>query len=197
MSHPVLLVHGIGGSADHMRVMASALRARGLSQVRALSFYPNDGRAPIAELAAQVGGAVRALSHRHGGAKVDVVAHSMGALATRTYLQRGDGKTFLRRFVSISGPHQGTMLAYALRRAGVRDMRPNSDLLRMLDADAEPFGDVQVHVLYTPWDLMILPASSGLLRYATSARKLDVKLHRFMISDPIAVSAVFDLLTAA
>lgn len=196
MATPVLLVHGIGGSADHMAVLAEGLRQRGFDHVRALSFFPNDGHAPIAELAAQVGGAARALSRRYGGEKIDIVGHSMGALASRTFIQRGDGKNIVRRFVSISGPHQGTMLAFALRRVGVRDMRPGSELLLDLDRDVDPFGAVQVYVLYTPWDLMILPATSGLLKYACATHKLGVKMHRFMISDPEAVAAVARILAA-
>ena len=66
----------------------------------------------------------------------------------------------MRRFISISGPHKGTLAAYALPLAGLHDMRPGSALIRDLEGDRDAFGSVEVHCLYTPYDLMIVPATS-------------------------------------
>ena len=43
-----------------------------------------------------------------------VVGSSMGALVSRAYVQRFEGKQRVRRFVSISGPQHGTATAWAL-----------------------------------------------------------------------------------
>lgn len=190
----VLLVHGIWDSAARLAPLKAGLEARGLTNVHALDLVPNDGRAPIAELGALVARAAAALG---AGGPVDVVGFSMGALVSRWYVQRGGGKERVRRFISISGPHHGTTTAYAVPFfAGVRDMRPGSELLRDLASDTDPFGPVDVHCLYTPFDLMILPAKSSVLAGARSVHEFRVPMHRFMITDGRVLDHIAALLRA-
>lgn len=187
----VLIVHGIWDSAARIAPLVAALHARGFSHVRAFDLLPNDGRARIEQLAEQVAREAAALS-----GELDLIGFSMGALVARYYLQRLGGKARVRRFVSISGPHAGTWTAYGLPLPGVRQMRPRSALLRELELDPEPFGPVQVHCLYTPWDLMIVPASSGILPGAHSVHSVPVRLHRWMLTDPRVAERVAALLQA-
>jgi triacylglycerol lipase len=180
MSVPVLLVHGLWHSAAQMAPLKAALARHG-ARCHAMDLVPNDGRAPIADLGAQVARDAEALCAREGTAQIDLVGFSMGALASRWFVQRGGGAARVRRFVSISGPHHGTVTAYALPFAGIRDMRPKSALLRDLASDADPFGPVEVHCTYTPFDLMIVPATSGALPSARSVRVFCVPTHERMI----------------
>lgn len=195
-SRPVVLVHGIWDSSTRLEPLRSGLVARGVANATAIDLLPNDGRAVIPLLAAQVAHAVdnAIAAVESDDRRVDVVGFSMGALVTRYYLQRGGGQSRVRRFVSISGPHGGTLNALALPLAGVRQMRPNSELLRDLAGDADPWGPVEVHTVWTPYDLMILPAKSSQLRGARSERIIPVKLHRWMITDPRVLDHVASLL---
>ena len=194
--HPVLLVHGIWDSSSRLAPLAAGLTLRGVPGVHAIDLVPNDGRAPIAELGRLVAREADALAAREKASRVDVVGFSMGALVSRWYIQRGGGKERVRRFVSIAGPHHGTATAYALPFAGARDMRPKSALLEDLARDPDPFGDVAVHCLYTPFDLMILPAKSAVLPGARSVRGFRVAMHRFMITDARVLDHVAALLRA-
>ncbi|UJR82551.1 lipase family alpha/beta hydrolase [Sandaracinus amylolyticus] len=193
---PVLLVHGIWDRAADLAALQRGLERRGIAPVRAMDLVPNDGRAPILVLAEQVASRASELAREHGTERVDVVGFSMGALVTRTYVQRLGGKARVRRFVSISGPHRGTATAFALPFAGTRDMRPGSAFLAQLESDADPWGDVEVHVLYTPLDLMIVPATSSRLRGARSETAMNVALHRWMIEDERAIERVAAILRA-
>lgn len=193
---PILLVHGIWDTGAKLAKMRRGLEREGLGPVRAIDLRPNDGRASILELARQVERATTELSADAPDRRVDVVGFSMGALVTRAFVQRLGGKQRVRRFVSISGPHAGTMTAYALPFAGAREMRPDSALLRELAADADPWGDVEVHVLYTPYDLMIVPAASSRLGGAASETVLPIPLHRWMIEDRRAIARVAAILGA-
>jgi triacylglycerol lipase len=180
---PILLVHGIWDSSSRLAPLKAGLESRGVGPVHAMDLVPNDGRERLATLGLRVAEEAAALAAREGASRVDVVGFSMGALVARWYIQRGGGKERVRRFVSISGPHAGTLTAYALPFAGVRDMRPGSSFLSDLATDADPFGAVEVHCLYTPFDLMIVPAKSSVLSGAQSTRTFSVPMHRFMISD--------------
>lgn len=194
---PVLLVHGIWDSSSRIEPLRAGLEARGVRDAIAMDLRPNDGRAPLPLLAAQVAYAVEAAIERGAtdDGRVDLVGFSMGALVSRYFIQRGGGRAKVRRFVSISGPHEGTMHAFALPFEGVKQMRPNSALLRELASDPDPWGPVEVHTVWTPLDLMIVPARSSRLPHARSELRVPVALHRWMLSDPRVLDHVAALLT--
>ncbi len=191
---PVLLVHGIDDDARSLAPLADGLTRAGFRDVQPIELKPNNGAAPISVLAQQVAEAANGLRARTGSARVDVVGFSMGALVSRYYLQRLEGRNHVRRFVSISGPHEGTLMGWLRANPGARDMRPGSELLRGLAADEAPFGDVQVFTLWTPLDLMILPARSSQLAGARE-RTIPVILHPLMLRDGRVLRSVQEALT--
>lgn len=191
---PVLLVHGIDDDARSLAPLAEGLARAGFQDVQIVELKPNNGAAPISVLAGQVAEAAGSLRARTGSARVDVVAFSMGALVSRYYLQRLEGRSHVRRFVSISGPHAGTLTGWLRANPGARDMRPGSELLRGLAADEAAFGDVQVFSLWTPLDLMIVPARSSRLAGARE-RTIPVVLHPLMLRDGRVLRSVEEALT--
>ncbi|MFT3924715.1 MAG: lipase [Myxococcales bacterium] len=191
---PVLLVHGIWDTSRSLKVLAESLRGRGFSQVETVDLSPASGLSRLEALAHQVAMHVAALRERTGAAHIDLLGFSMGALVSRWYLQRLGGTAWVRKFVSISGPHHGTWTAYGLPFRGVRQMRPESPLLRQLAGHREELGNVAVHCLYTPFDAMIVPAESSVLPGARSVHRIPVVLHRWMVTDPRVLDLVASLL---
>ncbi|HYZ93679.1 MAG TPA: alpha/beta fold hydrolase [Actinomycetota bacterium] len=61
-------------------------------------------------LANELAVVIKDLLARTGAAKVDIVAHSMGALAARLYVL-DKGRTFVRDFVALAGPNHGAETA--------------------------------------------------------------------------------------
>lgn len=193
MSKPVLLVHGIWDQGARFERMRARLEGVGRGPVKAIDLAPNDGSLAIERLAEQVDAAARRLLRTSDAERIDLVGFSMGALVSRYWLQRMGGKERVRRFVSISGPQQGTLTAFAMGKAGVVQMRPGSPFLAELDADPDPWGDVEVHTLWTPYDLMILPPRSSQLPGAFD-HPLRIPLHRWMITHPRAIERVVAIL---
>ncbi len=193
--HPVLLVHGLWNTRGNFRRLRRKLAEEGFGAVRAMDLCPNDGRARIETLASQVDREAAELLRQSGAERLDVVGFSMGALVSRYWLQRMAGKECTRRFVSICGPHHGTLTAWSLPREGVKQMRPNSELLRELHSEEDPFGEVDVHVMWTPFDLMIVPPRSARLPHAREEHRLALPLHRFMITHPRALERVTSILS--
>ena len=193
---PVLLVHGIWDTGARFGSMKAHLARDGFEHVHALTLRPNDGSAPIEELAAQVGHEVEALRRATGSEAVDVVGFSMGALVSRTYIAMLGGDAHVRRFVSISGPHAGTWNAHLMdvffRLRGVRDMKRGSEFLARLSGTT--LGATEAHVIYTPLDLMIVPASSSELSEARTTTRIASPIHRFVIEDPRVLRRVSELL---
>jgi triacylglycerol esterase/lipase EstA (alpha/beta hydrolase family) len=180
---PIVVVHGIWDSERSVAPLMRGLEQRGQREVHALSLTPAWGNAPIETLAEQLARFIAELKTRLAAEYVDVVGFSMGALVTRTYLQLLAGDAHVRTFVSISGPHRGTLTAYGLPLAGVRQMRPGSALLTKLGSDVSQLRSVAVHCLYTPFDALIVPSASSVLTGARSVHRVPVLVHKLMLSD--------------
>jgi triacylglycerol lipase len=172
--------------------MAKHLGARGFA-THAIDLVPNDGSAEIPALAAQLAAFIECVVP--SGADLDLVGFSMGGVVSRYYLQRLGGRERVRRFVSISSPHHGTVTAYLSRLAGARQLRPDSALLAELNADLGALATVEVTTLWTPLDLMIVPADSSRLPLGREVL-VAAPLHVLMLHDPRAIRAVTDALAA-
>jgi len=154
-----------------------------------MNILPPDGTLAIESMAEQVAGAVQGLLKEHSARQVDIVAYSMGSLVTRYYLQRLGGKAVVRRFVSIAGPHHGTLAAYLRNNLACRQMRPGSAFLNDLNGDEDLWGGVEVVSYWTPLDLMIFPAVTSRLARADN-RRFWVLAHPFTVSDQRLMEAV-------
>ncbi len=191
---PALLVHGIFDSDRKMRRLQAALEAEGHPQVVRVRLTPRFGRAPIAHYARQLDAEARHALEATGASQVDVVGFSMGALVCRYWIQRLGGKQRTRRFVSLAGPHAGSLWAHLAPLPAARDMRPGSPLLRELAEDADPWGAVEVFAFWTPFDLMVLPGRSGRLAGARREASLPVASHPSMVRSPRILRAVVEAL---
>lgn len=141
--HPVLLVPGAGDNAERaFGFMSWELIALGFDVYAVTFAHPHGDNFQHAELLAKV---IAEISLRHGGRKVDVVAHSMGGIALRILLShdatvdwgahqdaRGAAyaaagtpyKGLVRRVVFLGTPQRGVDTSYRW---------PNGNYTRVLD----------------------------------------------------------------
>lgn len=112
--------------------------------------------------AAELEAVVDDLLDRSGAERVDVVAHSMGGLATRYYLQNGGAET-VRRVAFMATPHRGTYVAYLAWGEGGREMHPGSVFLLDLQRFRAVPGEVEAITIRTKVDLHIIPPESATL----------------------------------
>jgi triacylglycerol lipase len=177
----ILLVHGFGNTGRVFRRLENRLTAAG-HKCFTPTLAPRDGRLGLTDLA-------RKLAAYVDGQMADagpfvIVGFSMGCLVARCYLQQLHGVRQARAFFAISGPMRGTATAFLYPGQGARDMRYGSRFLRELDATAGTLDGLPLHIYYTPFDLMIIPATSSRLK---GARETLVRspLHRWMLTDPV------------
>ncbi len=123
------------------------------------------------------------------GQKFDLVAFSMGGLVARYYLQRLGGLERVDRFVTLSTPHHGTWMAYAIGNPGCRQMRPRSPFLLDLASDADRLQRLRFTSFWTPLDLIILPARSSEVAGARNV-KTWITMHPLMVWQPSSLRAV-------
>jgi len=135
--NPVLLIHGIDDTEAVFHKMRAYLIQRSWS-VYSLNLVPNNGDVGLDELAKQVADFVTATFAPEQS--LDLVGFSMGGIVSRYYIQRLGGLNRVQRFLTISSPHHGTVVAYGSWRPGCIQMRPNSIFLKDLNSDAVIWG---------------------------------------------------------
>lgn len=191
--NPVLLVHGLQDTRAKFQTLGAHLRERGWS-VHALDLRPNDGRAPLEVLAAQV--ADYADRYLPLDQPFDLLGFSMGGLVTRYYLQRLGGAGRVQRYLNIAAPNNGTWLAQTLPLPGISQMRPGSSFLTDLNRDhRQVLAPLQVTVMWTPFDLMILPAHSSRLGLGEEI-VIPAPVHGWFMEDSRTLTAVERCLAA-
>src|SRR5258708_7160175 len=105
--HPVLLVHGIADSERNMRWLAHYLRREGW-EVHTLNLKPNWAQKGLEPLAGQIDTYAR---EQFGARRFSLVGFSMGGLVSRYYVQRLGGLAHVDHLVTLSAPHNRTILA--------------------------------------------------------------------------------------
>jgi triacylglycerol lipase len=124
---------------------------------------------------------------------IDVLGFSMGGIVGRYYTQRLDHRKRVRHLITVGSPHRGTWTAHLLPRNGARQMRPGSRFLRELNHDVHDLGHVTLSSIWTPFDLMIVPAGSSKLP-GSAIHRVDVLAHARMMRDPRVLALVEKLL---
>ena len=181
----VVLVHGLDCNRSNWFPMAELLTGEGL-QV-AYFTYPSDG--PLEESSARFAAEMKNVRERFPKVPLHVLAHSMGGLVARDYIEGDDYAGGVDKFVMIGTPNLGTrwasyrvaleaqehwglwrkqdkwrptwMITDGLGEAG-RDLKPTSKFLKRLNARPRRDG-----VDYT------IIAGSQHPVYAMSATALD------------------------
>lgn len=150
---PVLLVHGIGGAAHGWRSVVAALDRDRYQPW--LVQYPSGMRLDL--LSRTVNQGLTELQVKYGVDRLYVVAHSMGGLLARGFInesQRRNSNSPIQKFVTISTPWGGHAAAeIGADRAPVAipvwyDMAPGSAYIQSLFVSQWP-DDLPFYLLFT------------------------------------------------
>lgn len=189
--NPVLLIHGISDTIAIFSKMTPYLKRRGWS-VHSFNLIPNNGECHLDLLAKQVADYVEQTFAPEQ--PIDVVGFSMGGIVSRYYIQRLGGIERVQRYINISAPNHGTLTGYLSWRPGCIQMRPDSEFLRDLNRDAAMLERLNFTVMWTPHDLMIVPAQSSQMPVGKEIA-IPVRLHAWMLTDDRCLKAVAEALS--
>lgn len=166
-SVPVLLVPGWFDTARDLAALRIRLVGSGWADVVTVTFEEPTGSNE--DHARELEAAVSALMEETGAPAVDIVAHSMGGLATRWYLLNHTDPP-VRRVAFIATPHRGTLSAHFAWGGGRAEMMPDSRFLETLNARAPTPDGVEVITIRTAVDTHVVPSESGTLPGVTDHR---------------------------
>jgi len=175
----VLLIHGIDDTVAVFDTMSAYLKQLGWN-VYGLDLIPCNGDSGLDMLAKQVADYVTKTFLPDE--PFDLVGFSMGGIISRYYVQRLGGISRVQRFITISAPHHGSWLGYARQNPGCRQLRPESDFLQDLNRDAAMLARLNFTSIWTPFDLMILPANSSSMPVGKEI-KVPILVHSWMVRD--------------
>ncbi|WP_299805731.1 alpha/beta fold hydrolase [uncultured Shewanella sp.] len=174
----VVLVHGIFNTGHVMRVLQKRLQASG-HECFSPTISPFDGRHGIEHAAKELGQQIDAIFGVD--ANIVLVGFSMGGIVGRYYMQRLNGARRVSQFFSLSTPHNGSYLAYLpYPSKGIKQLRPNSDLLVELAKSEAVLEGVKLYSYWTPIDFTIVPSSSSCWRVAEN-KSFIIILHLSVI----------------
>ena len=118
---PVILLHGYLMNRTNWVWLGRALSRRGLGPLYGLSYLSTAGSERAARRLARF---VEEVCAREGADTVDIVAHSLGGLVARRYIEHMDGGPRVRRLITIGTPHRGTGWARVIFGKAGRDLAP-------------------------------------------------------------------------
>jgi pimeloyl-ACP methyl ester carboxylesterase len=163
-ARPLLLIHGIVCNYNIWRPWVESLKTTEFGPVRALNLEPLF--ADVEVHAMRVAQEVRALQRETAGARVSIIAHSMGGLVARAALRLLDPDS-VRAVVTIATPHHGTRLARCFSWSRpARQMFPESIWLQALNSAQEGHLTVPLVSIYSLEDNLVVPPRSARLEGA-------------------------------
>ena len=152
---PVILLHGYLMNRTNWLWLGAWLARRGIGPLYGLSYLTLVGAERGAEKLARL---VEKVCRLESADRVDIVAHSLGGLVARHYIEELGGGRRVRRLLTIGTPHHGTAWA----RLAIGSARHDLSVAR---ADARAGSAPPAGVLYTsiwsPCDNLVVPAESA------------------------------------
>jgi triacylglycerol lipase len=175
-----VLVHGINDTQVKFKTMQTAFESKGYRCI-VPSLTPKNASKGLEFMAAQLKDIID-IELDNTNSPVCLVGFSMGGLISRLYLQELGGYKVVNLFFTISAPHHGSYLAYLSSSLGARQMCPNSDFIKKLEQTSECLAGLTCYSYWTPFDLMILPATSSIWEKAENIKIFSL-CHPLMVKN--------------
>jgi len=196
-TRPVILIHGWGSNRSCMLPIEAYLRAVGFDRVFPFHYGPGGAGAGIEPLAERLSEFVDRVREACASDRktVDLVAHSLGGLAARVYLQEMGGARHVDQCITIGTPHLGTYSSYWAPTAVGRQMRPESDFMASLNDGSSRAPGVRYLSIWAELDLMILPRENAVYPEGDDTR-IDGVGHSGILLHPRTMKLVVERLRA-
>jgi hypothetical protein len=164
-----VLLDGLWGAPWRMRGMQRNLQSRNLGPAEIFA-YNSSGTIPLETLADELAAFL-------GDTPVRIVAHSMGGIITRLARQRHPGLCIVQAAL-LCVPHHGSALAGIMPFTGVRQLAPDSGVLRTL---ATQEWNLPTMTIWCPGDLLVVPGSSARWEKADLEVCCPIPLHNWPV----------------
>ena len=179
---PLILVHGMAGDPTNFYAMRAYFAAMGRRRVYAVHL---SDEADVEAMAVRIRSFVEEVVSANGleaNAKVDVVAHSQGGIASRLALEEPAFAARIATLVTLGTPHAGTYVARftATRQGG--DLRRESPVFARLAKQLPWSSSVRLVAFWSSSDLLVLPADSAAVEGAENIEMVGYSHLSYLIA---------------
>jgi pimeloyl-ACP methyl ester carboxylesterase len=194
---PVVFLHGLGGYPGNFLPMRLFFRLSGRRRVYA---PPLPAGEPLDVMAAYVGKFLEEVARQNAlpvGAKIDIVAHSMGGVVARLALFDPEVAARVGALVTLGTPHAGTHAARYAHTPHTLALRPDSPLMAKLRAQlpwAGPPSLPKLVALFSGADLLLLPHDTARVEGAENV-EIRGATHYGYLLDPACFTRVLAALS--
>ncbi len=152
---PILLIHGIFHNHSAFFKIKRELLRHGWDKIYTinLSTYSQG----IEDLAVLTERKIEAILEQTNADKVDIIAHSLGGIIARCYIQILTGHQKVKHCITLGTPHQGTLLSKVGIGKSIKELRPTSGLIKKLNSKPLP-KSVSFTSFWSPFDAMVWPS---------------------------------------
>lgn len=183
----VVLVHGLGANRGSFYPLQAWLKLSGHD--RQLAFNHRSGPS-VEALAIQL---KQIIDAQVRGGRIDLIAHSLGGLICRVYLQMLGGDRRVDRLITLGTPHQGTYASLWAPSAFVRQLDPGGPFLRHLNGLPPP--RTAVTSIVGESDALILPREAAACSFG-EVRRFPTLGHNGLLTSPAVFRTVKAVLRA-
>jgi len=188
---PVVLLHGFGMNRTNWVWLGARLVERGIGPLYGTSYFSLQRTVRSAH---HLRDFVERVLAREDARRVDIVAHSLGGVVARYYMERLGGAHKVRRLVTIASPHGGTHLGRLGLVPSARDLTQGSPML----TDLGPPKPGVVHTsIWSRADAVVVPPESSQVAPAGVDCIFDDLGHLSLLLSPRVVEAIAGGLAAA
>ncbi len=150
----VVFVHGLAANRSSFLPLQAYLRWHGYTRQLSIGYRSRGSLEKLAiELKKRIDGQIQ-------GGRIDIVAHSMGGLIARCYVQQLGGERRVDRLITLGTPHGGTHAANFVPAALVRQLLPGSPFIETLNSQPAPAA-LQMTSIVAGRDLLVQPVDSA------------------------------------
>jgi len=182
----IVLVHGFISTGKIFFYIKKKLEAQG-HKCFAPTLKPIDAKYGIEDPAIKLKDKIE--NKLEPDSKFVLIAFSMGGIICRYYLQELGGIYRVNKLITISAPHHGSYLSYLYPGKGIRQLRPNSDFLKTLEAKECLLNGLLIYSYRTPFDLMIIPNKSSIWDIASNKKFISI-MHSSMLINPKLIQEI-------
>lgn len=153
--NPVILLHGYGMNRTNWVWLGRRLAKQGIGPLYGASYFSPQ---PVRESARHLQRFVERVLARERTDTVDIVAHSLGGVVARYYIERLGGGRHVGRLVTIASPHRGTLLGRFGVVGSAKELHCESPFIAEL---GQPAAGVAYTSVWSRADAVVVPACSA------------------------------------
>lgn len=164
---PILLLHGIFHNHSAFFGIKRRLKRWGWPHIYTMNLATYCKGIP--HLAEEVQTQVADILKKTHASKIDIIAHSLGGIIARYYIQHLGGDLNVKHVITLGTPHQGTLLSSFGVGKSIKDLKKKSGIIHNLNSKPLP-RFVKFISFWSPYDTLVIPTKNARMKMTQKCR---------------------------